>query len=185
MVQSPWVPYRLEDGSVDWSWSWDPSLVIAEWDRKVFEQIRKEWRKEQNGKKEDAQTDRLLTPSPSIPASRARRIRSLWGEAITRIRLAWSQPPTQRFYFALVSALRVVCPHAAVKAAATQSQRGDLTNRSILSRRGSDGCAMPKTTSVRIQDHFAELTERRGHFYRWTTNRQHDLPIGRKRITSH
>ena len=54
MVQSPWVPYRLEDGSVDWSWSWDPLLVIAEWDRKVFEQIRKEWRKEQNGKKEDA-----------------------------------------------------------------------------------------------------------------------------------
>jgi len=78
-IEFIWVPYRLEDGSVDWSWSWNPPRVIAEWDRKVFEQIRKEWRKEQNGKKEDAQTDRRLTPSPSIPASRARRIRSQWG----------------------------------------------------------------------------------------------------------
>ena len=43
-IEFIWVPYRLEDGSVDWSWSWNPPRVIAEWDRKVFEQIRKEWR---------------------------------------------------------------------------------------------------------------------------------------------
>jgi hypothetical protein len=39
VVQFIWVPFRLADESIDWSWAWKPPMVVDEEGQAVFDQI--------------------------------------------------------------------------------------------------------------------------------------------------
>lgn len=75
VVQFVWVPYRMPDGSVAWSWSWDPPMIVDDVAQEVFDEVLADADPPANAR--DQEIHHALQRGQHKPAPRAWTMRGL------------------------------------------------------------------------------------------------------------